>query len=253
MDAIPVLDLMGGRVVQGLRGEREAYKAVHSGLVAGSEPLVIAQALCRACGARALYVADLDAIGGTGGHLETIRDIAGRLGVEPWVDAGVSDEAAAVRLLEAGAARVIVGTETLSDLGALRALYNAVPSEKLTVSLDVGARGVLSRCPSLSGRTPLEALQLLVAEGATDVILLALTSVGTGARPDVGTLRAVRAAFPQLHLIAGGGVRDAEDLRRLAAAGADGVLLATALHRGWITPAEIRAARSGGGSLTSEP
>ena len=159
MDAIPVLDLMGGQVVQGLRGEREAYKAVRSGLVAGSEPLVIAQALCRACGGRALYVADLDAIGGTGDHLETIRDIVGRLGAEPWVDAGVSDEEAAARLLEAGAARVIVGTETLSDIGALRALFDAVPAEKLTVSLDVGAHGVLSRCPSLSGRSPLEALE----------------------------------------------------------------------------------------------
>lgn len=253
MDAIPVLDLMGGQVVQGLRGEREAYQAVQSGLVAGSDPLAIAQALCRACGGSALYLADLDAITGTGDHLETIRDIVARLGAEPWVDAGVSDEEAAARLLEAGAARVIVGTETLSDIGALRALYDAVPAEKLIVSLDVGARGVLSRCPSLRGRSPLDALDALVAEGVMHVILLALTHVGTGARPDIGTLRAVRAAFPQLRLIAGGGVRDSEDLRCLAASGADGVLLATALHRGWITSAEIRAVCSNGRSLTSEP
>ena len=106
----------------------------------------------------------------------------------------------------------------------------------------MGDHGVLSRCPSLRGRSPLAALEPIADEGVTDVILLALTQVGTGAGPDIATLRAARAAFPRLRLIAGGGVRDAEDLRRLAASGADGVLLATALHRRWITAAEIGAA-----------
>ncbi len=244
---------MGGRVVQGLRGERQAYQAVRSGLVAGCDPVAVARALCRACGGRAVYVADLDAIAGTGDHLETVRELADRLGVQPWVDAGVSGEEAAARLLEAGAARVIVGTETLSEMAALRALRAAVSAEQLIVSLDVGADGVLSRCPALSGREPLDALEALAAEGVTDVILLALTHVGTGAGPDIGTLRAARAAFPQLRLIAGGGVRDPEDLRLLAAAGADGVLLATALHRGWITAADIHASRSDGRALTSGP
>ncbi len=239
--------------MQGLRGERHAYTAVRSSLVAGCDPLEIARVLCAVCGGSAVYIADLDAIGGTGDHLETISDIAGRLAAEPWVDAGVRGTEAAARLLEAGAARVIVGTETLSDLDELRALREAVAAHRLVVSLDVGAQGVLSRCAALSGRAPLDALGSLVAEGVEDVILLALTQVGTGAGPDIGTLEAARAAFPRLRLVVGGGVRDAGDLRRLATSGADGVLLATALHRGWITAADIRSARSQGPSLTSEP
>jgi len=94
---------------------------------------------------------------------------------------------------------------------------------------------------------------MLAGEGVTEVILLALTQVGTGAGPDFGTLRAARAACPGVRLIAGGGVRTPEDLRALAEAGADGVLLATALHRRWITGADIRALRAGGRSFTSEP
>ena len=253
VDVIPVLDLMGGRVVQGLRGERHAYLAVRSGLVAGCDPVAIARALCRECGGKAVYVADLDAIAGRGDHLGTVGELADGLGAEPWVDAGVSDEDAAARLLGAGAARVIIGTETLSEISALRALLDAFSAGQLIVSLDMGERGVLSRCSSLTGCAPMEALELLAAEGVGDVILLALASVGTGAGPDVGTLRDARAAFPQLRLIAGGGVRDAEDLRVLAAAGADGVLLATALHRGWIDAADIHAVRSDGRALTSGP
>lgn len=242
---------MGGRVVQGLRGERQRYRAVRSGLVAGSEPMAIAQALCRECDCKALYVADLDAIAGAGDHLDVVRRLNERLGAQPWVDAGVADAVAASRLLEAGAARVIVGTETLPDLRALRAIRDAVPAERWLVSVDVGHRGVLSRCSALSDLAPLEALSVLTGEGVTDVILLALTEVGTGAGPDLPTLRTARAAFPHLRLIAAGGVRTAEDLQALAEAGAQGVLLATALHRGWIKAADLRAVRSGGGQLTS--
>lgn len=255
MDAIPVLDLMGGRVVQGLRGERQHYRAVNSGLVAGSEPLAVARALCRECGGRVLYVADLDAIAGTGDHRAVVAALHERLGAEPWVDAGVGDEQAASRLLAAGAARVIVGTETLTDLGALRTLLKcgAVPAERLLVSVDIGEHGVLSSCPALAGRPVLAALDLLVAAGATEVILLSLPQVGTGAGGDLQTLRAVRGAFPHLRLVAGGGVRSPDDLRALAAAGADGVLLATALHRGWVTAADLRSVPSDERPITSEP
>ena len=240
-------------MVQGFRGERQAYQAVRSVLAPGCEPVAIARALCRECGGPAVYVADLDAIAGGGDHLATVGQLAGQLAAEPWVDAGVSSDDAAERLLGAGAARVIVGTETLAEIGELRALCAVLSAERLVVSLDMGERGVLSRCTALSGRAPLEALEALAAEGVRDVILLALASVGTGAGPDVGTLRAARAAFPRLRLIAGGGVRDSEDLRRLAASGADGVLLATALHRGWIAAPDIQAVRSDAHPFTSDP
>ena len=248
-----MLDLIGGRVVQGLRGERQHYRAVRSGLVAGCAPLAIARALCHMCDGPALYIADLDAIAGTGDHRDVVRELRERLGAEPWVDAGVSDAEAAVRLLEAGAARVIVGTETLPAFSALRAISGAVPAGQMLVSVDVGTHGVLSRCPELAGCSPLSALELLVDEGVTEVILLALPQVGTGAGPDLETLRSARAAFSNVRLIAAGGVRTPADLRALAEAGADGVLLVTALHRGWITAADIRAARSDGRPFTSEP
>jgi HisA/HisF family protein len=244
---------MAGRVVQGLRGERQQYRAVRSGLVAGCDPVAIARALCRECDGRALYVADLDAIAGTGDHREVVRELRERLGADLWVDAGVSEVEAACRLLEAGAARVIVGTETLPDIGCLRAVRDALPAEPMLVSVDMGDDGVLSRCPALAGRSPLAAIEMLANEGVTEVILLSLLQVGTGAGPDLETLRAVHDAFPHLRLIAGGGVRTAEDLQALAEAGADGVLLATALHRGWITLADIRAARPDDSPLTSEP
>jgi phosphoribosylformimino-5-aminoimidazole carboxamide ribotide isomerase len=54
---------------------------------------------------------------------------------------------------------------------------------------------------------------------------------------------AVHAAFPDLELLAGGGVRNANDLRTLQRAGAAGALVATALHGGVIGARELAGLR----------
>ena len=73
-----------------------------------------------------------------------------------------------------------------------------------------------------------------------EVIVLDLARVGSGMGPDIALIAELHAAFPGLELLAGGGVRDAGDLRALADAGAAGALVATALHRGVIGPRELR-------------
>ena len=71
--------------------------------------------------------------------------------------------------------------------------------------------------------------------------MLDLARVGSDAGPDVALVRELCAGFPELELLAGGGVRDVADLRALAEAGAAGALVATALHGGAIGPGELRA------------
>ncbi|GAB4244177.1 MAG: HisA/HisF-related TIM barrel protein [Thermoleophilia bacterium] len=240
MDVIPVLDLMKGQVVHGVQGYRERYRPIQSVLTSSSAPLTVARALQRETSCSAFYIADLDAIQGTGHHDEVIRTLTDRLGVDLWVDAAITDTASATRIIGAGAARAIVGSETLPSLEALREIRDALLPRQLLVSVDVGVDGVLSRCPALRGLTPRSALALLSGEGLSQVILLTLDQVGTGKGPDWSVLAAARAAFPHLSLIAGGGVRTPEDLRRLAELGVAGALVATSLHRGWITGADLR-------------
>jgi phosphoribosylformimino-5-aminoimidazole carboxamide ribotide isomerase len=141
--------------------------------------------------------------------------------------------------LAAGAERVIVGSETLPDLGALRALQDQLPAQRRLFSLDLAGGQVLSRAPALKGRVPMDVLDLLVREGWSQVIVLTLDRVGTGSGLDWALLRAIRRAYPTLKLIAGGGVQSLDEVRRLEALGVDGVLVASALHRGWITRAGL--------------
>jgi phosphoribosylformimino-5-aminoimidazole carboxamide ribotide isomerase len=228
MRVVPVIDLKDGTAVHAVRGERERYRPV------GGDPLSIARAFRSELGLDELYVADLDAITGGGGNDAVIRALAREARV--MVDAGVSDPERMRAVLGLGAHRVVVGTETLTGPDALDRLLT--PETVLSVDLRDGR--TVSLDPQLAGVPALDAVAGLHRAGLREVIVLDLARVGSGMGPDVGLIAELHAAFPDLELLAGGGVRDADDLRALADAGAVGALVATALHRGVIGPRELR-------------
>jgi len=243
---IPVIDLLGGVAVQAVRGERAQYRPVESLLCPGCAPVAIAGALRSQTNSRALYVADLDAILSGRGNRETLLALAREPDCDLWVDAGVSDPDGALRVLEAGAGQVVVGTECLTRLNDLESIAKALASEKILVSLDVRHGVVLSKAPGLAGEPPLAGLTRLAGLGFDRFILLTLDGVGTGGGADWKFLEPARRQFPGATLIAGGGVRSPDELRRAAALGLDGVLAATALHRGWITARDLVGAPDAG-------
>ena len=234
MRVIPVIDLKSGAAVHAVRGEREGYRPLRSEIVAGSDPVEVARAVRDRFGLDELYVADLDAIAGGVPHREVLAALACEAQV--MVDAGASEAAGVRQLLELGAARVVIGTETLAGGAALERLRVELPDAPLVLSLDLRADRVLSRDADLAGLSAAEVLARLAPAGMREVIVLDLARVGSGAGPDVALLRDLRARFPELELLAGGGVRDAADLRALAEAGAAGGLVATAIHGGMLSP-----------------
>jgi phosphoribosylformimino-5-aminoimidazole carboxamide ribotide isomerase len=234
MRVVPVIDLKAGRAVHAVRGERQNYRPV-----GGGDPLSLVRAFRSELGLDELYVADLDAIGGDGENSAAIATLAREARV--MVDAGVSEPEPARGLLGLGAHRVVVGTETLTGPDALDRLLAEVP--ELVLSVDLRAARTLSPDPQLAGLPALDAVTRLHRAGLREAIVLDLARVGSGAGPDVRLIAELHAAFPDLELLAGGGVRDAADLRALGAAGAAGALVATALHGGVIGQRELAELR----------
>ena len=72
-----------------------------------------------------------------------------------------------------------------------------------------------------------------------NVIVMTLARVGSGAGPDVARLSEIRAKATRRSIYAAGGVRDAADLAALKGLGVAGALVATSLHDGRLTGAEI--------------
>jgi uncharacterized protein related to proFAR isomerase len=69
--------------------------------------------------------------------------------------------------------------------------------------------------------------------------VLDLARVGTGQGVELGLVGALRRRLPGIRLLAGGGVQSGRDLERMRDAGCDGALVASALHDGSITAADV--------------
>jgi phosphoribosylformimino-5-aminoimidazole carboxamide ribotide isomerase len=231
MRVVGVIDLKDGTAVHAVRGERERYRPVRS-VVGGDDGDALALARgYRGLGLEEVYVADLDAITGTGENHATIAALAREARV--MVDAGASEPEPVRALLDLGARRVIVGTETLRESDAL--------PDGVVLSVDLRDGRLLSPDPQLAGLPALDAVKRLHRETLRELIVLDLARVGSGAGLDFDLIAELHATFPDVELLAGGGVRDAADLRALAEAGAAGALVATALHTGVIGRRELRS------------
>jgi phosphoribosylformimino-5-aminoimidazole carboxamide ribotide isomerase len=245
MELIPVLDLRHGVAVHARRGDRERYRPVVSTLVPGLEgdALALAAAYRRSVGARHCYLADLDAIDGRAPQhalLAALADPARGFGAGLLVDAGVGTAAGARALLAAGAETVVVGLETLAGFGELGTVVSAAGSGRTAFSLDL-RDGQPVVHPAMQADTPhpdpYELAARAQAAGVATIIVLDLRAVGSEAGPRHLELLTRLKRGLGVRLLAGGGVRSAEDLVLLRDAGADGALVASALHSGAIGPA----------------
>jgi phosphoribosylformimino-5-aminoimidazole carboxamide ribotide isomerase len=250
MRLIPVIDLARGQAVHARAGERALYPPVESVLIPGREgdPLALVQAYRDALGARECYVADLDAIQGGQLQRDLLREVARHAApCSLLVDAGAHSPAGVEDVLALGAAAVVIGVETLPSLDLLDAAVAAAAPAGVVFSLDLRlGRPVLSAEAAATGAGRLEPEELAshaVAAGVAALLVLDVGRVGTGGGVDLELLRRLRRRFPSVRLLAGGGVAGPEDLTRLAEAGCDGALVATALHTGRIDQSSASASR----------
>jgi phosphoribosylformimino-5-aminoimidazole carboxamide ribotide isomerase len=240
---VGVIDLKNGQAVHARGGRREAYAAVSeaAGVQVDGNPFTLARTYRDACGLTDLYVADLDAIAAGTAHNDVIRAIAG-LGGTVCVDSGVTTPDDARRVLDTGANSVVVGLETLPSFDALRHIQRS--SGRITFSLDL-RDGVPMTTGALAAMvSPEEIARQVVDEGVAAIIVLDVARVGGKTGPDVPMLQRIRRAVSGVSILAGGGVRDLNDLKQLADVGCDGVLVATALHDGRLSTADVAAARA---------
>jgi phosphoribosylformimino-5-aminoimidazole carboxamide ribotide isomerase len=233
---IPVLDVMDGQVVRAVGGRRELYRPLAGRLTDSTDPRAVADAVLAAAGTTELYVADIDVIRRRRPRLGWISPLADR-GCRVLVDAGLRTASDARPIIDTGASAVVAATETLCSIDELRALLAAVGPERVVLSLDL-RNGRLVGDASVWGDAddPTVAVATAVGYGVRRVIVLDLARVGTGI--GIGTevlCGQLRAGFPDVELIAGGGVRTWDDVERAARAGADAVLVASGLHDGTLS------------------
>jgi phosphoribosylformimino-5-aminoimidazole carboxamide ribotide isomerase len=258
MQLIPVLDLAHGLAVQARAGDRARYAPAESVLTPGAvgDALALIHAYRDILGARECYVADLDAIQGGEVQRGPLRDLAhagGSCGL--LVDAGISDAAGALQVLALGADRVVVGLETLRTFDDLASIVVAATPERVVFSLDLRlGRPMLHPANRAAGGAepaPVSLAGRAVAAGVKTLLVLDVGRVGSGEGVDLELVEALRRTFPSVRLLAGGGIGGRRDLDLIRGAGCDGVLVATAIHTGRISAADMRALAAAAGQSSA--
>ena len=241
---LPVLDLMRGQIVRGIAGQRDAYRPIKSTLVQSPDPLAVAQAFRTQFGFNEFYLADLDAIQ-LGQPSPRVYQALQNDGFRLWIDAGLctSQDATLASLLEANAASIIVGSESVEGPDELQRIVQRAGVQRVVFSLDLKAGRPLGRAdlwPQDDAWSIAE--HAISALGIRRLIVLDLACVGVGAGIGTEALCVrLKEAFPALQLIAGGGVRHIDDVKHLLSIGVDCVLVASALHDGRLTPNDIQS------------
>jgi phosphoribosylformimino-5-aminoimidazole carboxamide ribotide isomerase len=233
---IPVLDVMNGFAVRAVSGRREDYQPILCPFTSSRKVYDVASALLQLAKANELYVADLDAIMGKACVSRAVQTTVEMWQVPTWLDAGIGRKLRVADLPNLPHVRPVVGSETCATPGVLRDALAEAGERPVAFSIDLKGGRLLGQWASWGLEGPQDALQLarrVVDLGVRTLIVLDLARVGTGT--GTGTeplLRAIRNELPDVELIAGGGVRAREDIERLGEAGANAVLVASALHDG---------------------
>jgi len=224
MVVIPAIDILGGRCVRLTQGKYEQPT------VYVEDPVTMAQRFA-AAGAQLIHVVDLDAARGSASNRTVIAQMLEQSKVEMQVAGGVRTEDAVKALLDSGAHAVVMATTAVRDPHLFERCAFGHPG-KVMAALDIrdnkaAVGGWLDTDPVV--------LKALVGRWAdlplAGVILTCIDRDGTMSGPDLDTLAKVR-KMTRLELQYSGGVSSLDDIRRINAAGAHGVILGKALYEG---------------------
>jgi phosphoribosylformimino-5-aminoimidazole carboxamide ribotide isomerase len=241
---IPAVDIRGGRAVRLVRGDYERERAFDD------EPAHAARRWA-AEGAKALHVVDLDgAREGASVNLEHLRRICDAVDVPVQFGGGLRTAEAIGAAIDAGAARVVLGTAAIAD----PALVEAVAAERPgTIVASVDARSGKVAVEGWLRETEIDPAALIaeLADRGVDRMLYTAVEVdGTLAGPSLEALPPVAQAAEAANakLLYSGGVGDLQHLRELAALALpalEGVVVGRALYEGRFTVAEGQVALEG--------
>jgi phosphoribosylformimino-5-aminoimidazole carboxamide ribotide isomerase len=241
LQLIPAIDLMNGKIVRLTHGDPETAKVYDQ----FGGPVETAKKW-RAEGARKLHIIDLDAALGMGNNLAVIAEIAENVDLPIQVGGGIRKIEAVEKVLKLGVSQVILGALAFSDPKAVTQIQQEFGAESVIVALDNrDGKIMVEGWKTATALGMKEALEKFAALGVKAFLVTSITKDGTLSGPDLDTLREA-CQFPNVEIIAAGGIGGLNDLVALKRVGVEGAVIGKALYEGRFTLKE--ALKSVGGN-----
>ncbi len=227
MQIIPVIDLNHGLVVHAKHGLRSAYAPIQSPLCKNAQIESVLAGYLSLFPFKTFYIADLDSIiDGIPQHKLINELLTRHPELTFWIDSGFQSSP---DLYQAHGNYVpILGSE-------------AYPPHKITAFENFNEPFILSLDFTAEHKLGAERIFNDSSLWPKDIILMTLQKVGSLAGPDFEKLQSFSERFPEHNFIAAGGVRNLDDIQRLARIGINTALIASALHSGKFSAEQLRS------------
>lgn len=224
MQIIPAIDVLDGQVVRLVKGDYGAVTAY------SDSPVEAIRSWGRE-GATLVHVVDLEGAR-SGMPSPGLAEAMARAAVPFQLGGGIRTEAAAVRLLEAGVARVVLGSAAVWDPELLAMLVARFGAERIVAAIDVKA-GLATGAGWLDEGRPFgDVIARVATAGVGWILTTGISQDGTMTGPDLALTGEAVERAPNCRVIGSGGVGTLADLVALQDVGADAVVVGKALYEG---------------------
>ncbi len=234
IELIPAIDIIGGKCVRLSKGDYSTQKTYNE------HPLEVARQF-EDNGIKRLHLVDLD--GAKAGHIvnyKALETIAGRTGLTIDFGGGLKTNEDLRIAFESGAQMVTGGSIAVKNPDEFLQWLTTHGPEKIILGSDAKDRKIAtSGWLETSELDLMDFLKEYISKGVTQTICTDISKDGMLEGPSTELYKEILANFPDLYLIASGGVSSMKDIDELEEAGVPAVIFGKAIYEGRIGMAEI--------------
>lgn len=229
MTIIPAIDIIGGKCVRLSQGDFNRQTAYCD------DPLEMAQSFEDA-GLERLHLVDLDgAKTGQVTNLAVLERIAKFTGLKIDFSGGIKRQGEIEQILDAGATWISIGSMAVKDPETFKSWLAHFGADKIMLGADVrDEQIVIQGWQKQTGLPVLDFIQQYYDLGLRQVFCTDIMLDGMLQGASVPLYRKIMERFPELFLIASGGVSTLADIEALEQAGCQGAIIGKAIYEGRI-------------------
>lgn len=235
IELIPAIDVIEGKCVRLTQGDYTRKKVYNEDLVAQAQAF-------KQLGFKRLHVVDLD--GAKSHHIvndDVLHRITSATGLTVDFGGGIKTEEDIEKAFDAGASMVTVGSIAVTRPELFVQWLERYGAERMILGADVrNGKVSINGWKEDSAEDLLPFLQKYVDAGVKNVLCTEISKDGTLAGPAIPLYQDIMARYPQLHLIASGGVSCNDDIKALQAAGIPAVVFGKAWYEGRIDLRQLK-------------
>jgi phosphoribosylformimino-5-aminoimidazole carboxamide ribotide isomerase len=234
IELIPAIDIIGGQCVRLTKGDYD-QKTVYC-----DSPAEVAKEFEK-IGFKRLHVVDLD--GAKSKHIvneQVLEAITTQTQLTVDFGGGIKTDEDIEKAFAAGASMVTIGSIAVTNPDLFMGWLEKYGVERIILGADVRHGKIsINGWKEDSSEDLLPFLKKYVDAGVRNVLCTEISKDGTLAGPAIELYQSMMAAYPELHLIASGGVSSIEDIKALEDAGIPAVVFGKAIYEGKINLNEL--------------